>query len=278
MFYFHSLPVLQGLKMFEIENTSPAHTATFVIGIAIIAAIIIFLNVSKFIKNSGIVQGNAPVGKAKKDKVTQGFYSAAKRYGLTRSESAWLERILKNAGDPEKVLQSNDKIDQEFKRELKAIERKLDDDDDIINEIATLFSIRNAIDYYNSASKKATPKGAIRSFKRRELNVMCNYTAVDTVKEKNGNEMKKRLVLTKEKAGGELLNISLGGCAIKPSRKLKVGRLLKVEFSMKRQAVGILGQVVRVNIDGRSSVMHIKFLKITKKAQNIVNTVIFDYE
>jgi hypothetical protein len=117
-----------------------------------------------------------------------------------------------------------------------------------------------------------------RRFRRRQLELEAGFYLVHV-------EVTKRkppkLTVEKRRLTGTITDLSIGGCAIKTAFSVPVGSRLKVEFACYDDTVSVsaLGQVLRINRSGAShSIMHIKFLKIPRKAMNTINTLVFEYK
>jgi hypothetical protein len=88
------------------------------------------------------------------------------------------------------------------------------------------------------------------------------------------------MVVDSRRMTGSVTDISIGGCAIKTQISVPAGSRLKIEFDYTRGAspVAVLGQVLRINRSGiANTVIHIKFLKVPRKAMNVINTLVFEY-
>ncbi|GMO33431.1 MAG: hypothetical protein Ta2F_09250 [Termitinemataceae bacterium] len=266
---------LQSLNQFKMES-KPANTAIFVFLLAGIIAVIVILNVSKKFKDSAIFNGGAVDIKLNKTTVSHAFYEAAKKYGLKKTEFATLERILKSGEmDPVKALNNENDLDYQFKRELQKIERN-SKEDNTENEKAAIFSLRNTLDYFSSASRTSNSK-AIRIFRRKNINIEGTYVLVQSETQTVGRKTTKKLVIKGDKVPCTIVNISLGGCAFKASKSEKAGTMIRFNFSVHRESVAVLGQVLRINVERGNAIIHVKFLKMSKKTENIINSLIFDY-
>jgi c-di-GMP-binding flagellar brake protein YcgR len=87
----------------------------------------------------------------------------------------------------------------------------------------------------------------------------------------------KKLVVDKRRLTGNILDISIGGCSIKTNAPVNSGARLKIEFSQGDTAAAALGQVLRTNRSGASTIMHVKFLKIPRKSLNAINAFVYEY-
>jgi c-di-GMP-binding flagellar brake protein YcgR len=112
-----------------------------------------------------------------------------------------------------------------------------------------------------------------RRFYRRQAAIPCNFFIVHV----EGSGKHQRLVVDKKRNPGNIMDISVGGCSIKTVSQITGGTRLKVEFKQGDTVVAALGQVLRTNRAGVTTVMHIRFLKITLKSMNIINAFVYDY-
>jgi c-di-GMP-binding flagellar brake protein YcgR len=118
-----------------------------------------------------------------------------------------------------------------------------------------------------------------RRFRRRQSVLACGYYFVKVEDAKNKKEG-PRMVVDARRYTGSVVDVSVGGCAIKTSTSVPVGSRLKIEFEYSRSVlpVAVLGQVLRINRGGiGSTIIHIKFLKVPRKAMNAINTIVFEY-
>jgi hypothetical protein len=117
-----------------------------------------------------------------------------------------------------------------------------------------------------------------RRFRRRQIVLDCNFYNVRL--ENSKNRKPPKLIVEPRSMAGTVMDISIGGCAIKASISLPPGSRLKIEFNYDRSVhpVAVLGQVLRINRSGIAiTIMHIKFLKVPRKAMNAINALVFEY-
>jgi hypothetical protein len=114
-----------------------------------------------------------------------------------------------------------------------------------------------------------------RRFRRRQISIPSNFYFVHL--ERTGRRDETKMVVDNRKLTGSIQDISIGGCSILTKVSIPSGTRLKIEFSRGRSKIAILGQVLRTNRSGLSTVMHIKFLKISHKSLNAINTLVFEY-
>jgi hypothetical protein len=117
---------------------------------------------------------------------------------------------------------------------------------------------------------------SMRKFRRKQAVIACNFFFVYA---EDAGKKEKKLVVDKRRMTGNIMDISAGGCSIKASVPVAGGAKLKIEYVHKDNAtVAALGQVLRTNRTGISTVMHIKFIKIPRRSLNAINAFVFDYD
>jgi c-di-GMP-binding flagellar brake protein YcgR/competence protein ComGC len=118
-----------------------------------------------------------------------------------------------------------------------------------------------------------------RRFRRRQASLSCDYYLVRLEEQKNKKQAPKMVVDTR-RMSGSLTDVSIGGCAVKTQSSVPAGSRLKIEFDYPHSAlpIAVLGQVLRINRSGiANTIMHVKFLKVPRKAMNAINSLVFDY-
>jgi hypothetical protein len=116
---------------------------------------------------------------------------------------------------------------------------------------------------------------AKRRFRRRHTSIPSAFYFVHL--EKTGSRGGTKMTVDNRKLSGNIMDISIGGCSILTKVSIPSGTRLKIEFYQGKTQIAMLGQVLRTNRSGLSTVMHIKFLKISRKSLNAINTLVFDY-
>nr|AGS52996.1 hypothetical protein [uncultured bacterium contig00030] len=112
-----------------------------------------------------------------------------------------------------------------------------------------------------------------RRFKRRQTVIACNLFLVYV----EGSGKRQRMLVEKRALAGNIEDISFGGCSIKSRAPVQVGSRLKVEFKQGTNNVAALGQVVRTNRSGGANIIHVKFLKASRKSMNIINALVYEF-
>jgi len=117
-----------------------------------------------------------------------------------------------------------------------------------------------------------------RRFRRRQSSFDCDFFMVNI--EENRGKKPPKMSVDPRRLSGSITDISIGGCAIKSPLSISAGSRLKIEFGQERGSlpVAVLGQVLRTNRSGFTSIIiHIKFLKVPRKAMNLINSMVFEY-
>jgi len=112
-----------------------------------------------------------------------------------------------------------------------------------------------------------------RRFRRRQMVIASNLYLVYV----EGSGKKQRLIVDKRRLTGNIADISVGGCSIKSKAPIQVGARMKIEFTHGEYSVAALGQVLRTNRAGMVTIVHIKFLKVSRKSMNIINAFVYEY-
>jgi hypothetical protein len=118
-----------------------------------------------------------------------------------------------------------------------------------------------------------------RKSKRQQVGISCYVRLVNIEEIGKGRKKQVRMTADKRRFTGTIQDISMGGCAIKTNAGISAGNRIKIEFDYAGSiGLAVLGQVLRLNRSGFSTVIHIKVLKAPRKALNAVNAAVFDYE
>ncbi|MCL2214186.1 MAG: PilZ domain-containing protein [Treponema sp.] len=112
-----------------------------------------------------------------------------------------------------------------------------------------------------------------RRYRRRQASIACSLYLVYV----EGSGKKQRLMVDKRRLQGNIADISVGGCSIKTIAPVQVGARFKIEFSQSEENLAALGQVLRSNRIGASTVIHVRFLRVSQKSMNIINAFVYEY-
>jgi hypothetical protein len=273
--------LLQGFSKFQMQSKYPVQGIIFILALCLIVGIVIFLNVSKKVKNSKLLKTGAIEKPARNKIAGGGIGAAAKRYSLDNEEKALIMKSCQSSDiSPKDVFTSKVSIDESFKQFCKEIRRGEDEDEDEIEaNLARLFVIRNRVEYFNEAYGNAQSGNKVpRRSRRSNSSITANYSLVTEEMVKKGLKSVKKLVVDSTKNSGVIVNLSVGGCAIKTTAPLKAGSKIKVEFKIKKASAAVLGKVLRINKGKSESILHVIFLKVLPRASNAINSFVYNYD
>jgi hypothetical protein len=275
---FFSLFLLQssaGLAKFKL-TPSPVQTVIFVIGVTAIVLVFIFLNKSAKVHNSEVFKTGAVKKPQLKKTSVKGLGEAVRKYGLSREDEAFLARVFQSDNtDVSAIFQNGESIDKEFSRIASQLSREEDADEDV----SKLFAIRNKIERYITAEESGSTDGntIIRRYKRARITTPVAFYTVAVTEVKQGFKKIKKMSVNAQKLTGVMVDFSAGGCAITAQDPVAAGTRIKIEFKIGRNNVAVLGQVLRVNKAQAESTLHVRFLKVSPKSLNAINTYIYGY-
>ena len=115
-----------------------------------------------------------------------------------------------------------------------------------------------------------------RRFRRRQTVISTAFYFVHI--EESVRKGEKKMIVDKRKFSGNILDISIGGCSIKTATSVSEGQRLKIEFTREDNSIVVaLGEVLRTNRAGVSTIMSIRFLRIPRKSLNSINAMVYEY-
>jgi len=117
-----------------------------------------------------------------------------------------------------------------------------------------------------------------RQYRRKQTEIRCEFFFVNVVESGTGKKSTSKLVVDSKRLVGSIQDISVGGCALKTSGTIAVGSRLKITVEYDdNYTINVLGQVIRVNRSGTGTIIHIKFIKVPRRAFNSISTLVFSY-
>jgi hypothetical protein len=117
-----------------------------------------------------------------------------------------------------------------------------------------------------------------RKNRRRQVNIPSEFWVVTITKIGADPKAQTKMTVGNRKFSGEILDISPGGCSIRTRGLLKPGLRLKISFEVNGKTATALGQVLRINRGSSiTSFLHVKFMKASLKALNVINAVVYKY-
>jgi hypothetical protein len=118
-----------------------------------------------------------------------------------------------------------------------------------------------------------------RMYRRKQATIKCDFFLV-YLDESGGKKKPPKLVVDTKKFTGTVLDVSIGGCALKTSAPIQVGSRLKISIDYDDgPLIHVLGQVLRSNRSGAvGTILHMKFLKVPRRAFNSISSLVFGYD
>ncbi|MGL4986712.1 MAG: PilZ domain-containing protein [Treponemataceae bacterium] len=126
-----------------------------------------------------------------------------------------------------------------------------------------------------------------REFRRKNIseNIQLTYAVpqIDSAAASKESSSVQRNFISYKFSGGSfsasMIDVSVGGCCIKSSKMVSPDQHLKIEIEHKKfQDEEIIGQVLRSQIKENEIILHIQFKKITKKARNVIFSLVYAYD
>jgi hypothetical protein len=129
----------------------------------------------------------------------------------------------------------------------------------------------------NTGKAKALIK---RKSRRKQTNIRCDFFLVLTEETGTGKKKTSKLVVDSRRFTGAILDLSVGGCSIRTRTSIPAGSRLKIIIDYDNEfLITVLGQVLRLNRSGSAgTILHIKFLKIPRRAFNSISALVFGYK
>lgn len=119
-----------------------------------------------------------------------------------------------------------------------------------------------------------------RRFRRKDISRPAYFFPVRIVPVGVGKKAKKRAMVENDRGAlGTLIDVSAGGCAIKSTKPIPKGGLIKLQFeTADSQSIWCFGKVLSFRKGApMGGIMHIKFTKVTNKNLNSINSFVYDY-
>jgi len=145
--------------------------------------------------------------------------------------------------------------------------------------------VAGVVDTPNGSGLQITHSGKMKSlvkrmYRRKQTSTRCEFFLVFVEDAGNGKKKAPKLVVDSKRFSGTVQDVSIGGCSIKTSAPIQIGSRLKITMDYNESnLINVLGQVLRVNRSGpMGTIMHIKFLKVPRKAFNSISTLVFGYD
>lgn len=117
-----------------------------------------------------------------------------------------------------------------------------------------------------------------RRHKRRKTQDPCDFTPVTVAVEKRGSQTTRRVIPNGRALPGQVVDLSAGGLSLRSANPLDEGQYLKIDFAVTHGRLSAIGRVVKIGrLKSGGGVMHVQFVKITRKDINAILSYIYDY-
>lgn len=118
-----------------------------------------------------------------------------------------------------------------------------------------------------------------RKHQRRQTTTPCRFFLVHVSVVRERGRSTRSIRTEKTAVPGMITDLSAGGMSIQTSSPAMAGEFLKVDFTLDSGERSVYATVVRTNrIRMGGNVMHVKFVKITRKTANEILAAVYDYE
>ncbi|MCL2130442.1 MAG: PilZ domain-containing protein [Treponema sp.] len=119
-----------------------------------------------------------------------------------------------------------------------------------------------------------------RMYRRRQASLRCQFFLVFLEETGLRKKSAPKLIVDTKRFDGTIQDISIGGCSLKTNASIQIGSRLKITIDYNDDShMSVLGQVLRVNRSGSiGAIVHIKFLKVPRRAFNSISSLVFGYD
>lgn len=118
-----------------------------------------------------------------------------------------------------------------------------------------------------------------RMYRRKQTSIHCDFSLVN-FNTSGGKKNSSKMTVDSRRFTGTILDISVGGCAVKSRVPVGAGSYLKITMDYgEGYLIHVLGQVLRTNRSGAAgTILHTKFLKVPRRAYNSISALVFEYD
>ncbi len=115
-----------------------------------------------------------------------------------------------------------------------------------------------------------------RRFRRVQTALPCTFRSLKVSMEKDSKQYHPQGA----EYPGTINDISAGGCRLRTMLPIKEGQYIQIVIQLGREQIdSIVGIVVRLkqDTDMKNSLLHIRFIRMAKKARNVVFSLVYNY-
>ena len=116
-----------------------------------------------------------------------------------------------------------------------------------------------------------------RRFKRMPVTLRCSFCAIKEIEE----DGTKRYESSPNSYPGIINDISAGGCRLRTAIPIREGRHIQISTDIAGKRIdSAIGVVVKSkkDADGKTTVLHMRFVRMAKKARNIIFASVYNYD
>jgi len=117
-----------------------------------------------------------------------------------------------------------------------------------------------------------------RRHDRKAFETFCYYSLVSVANVVNGKHTEHKFYPSPKSFGGNIRDISVGGCSISTKAPLKQGEYVQIVCNLEAKIEEkIIGKIIRVVKGEGDPTMHIQFAKMSRSTMNRIFSYIFNY-
>jgi c-di-GMP-binding flagellar brake protein YcgR len=126
-------------------------------------------------------------------------------------------------------------------------------------------------------SDKIKPLPARRN-QRVELRISARYYLVHVSAAKDRGKVVKTVQVEKAAVAGIIVDLSGGGLSLQTISPSNAGEFVKLEFDLGSGSRSAFATVIRVSKTKSGALMHLKFVRISRKTVNEIRSVVYGYD
>jgi len=105
----------------------------------------------------------------------------------------------------------------------------------------------------------------------------CLYRRVAVELAGSGRQATRSVRVERLAYPGTVVDVSAGGLSIQSANPVETGSYLRIEFDPGNGSLTAFGSVVRMNRHHSGGIMHVRFVKISRKAINELLSYVYGY-
>jgi c-di-GMP-binding flagellar brake protein YcgR len=117
-----------------------------------------------------------------------------------------------------------------------------------------------------------------RQYRRKRLSQDCVFNPVKIVVSNEKRKEVRKPIVQKRTIPGTIEDISAGGMSIKTANPLAQNEYLKIDFEIPKGSGSVFAKVVRLERQAIGGVMHLQFVKMSRKTLISIYNIVYGYE